>query len=187
MDYKLLIKNRRSIRNFTNQTIDPKILDEILHETCMAPSSSNTQPWRFIVITDPKIMEKISDESKKNLVQQIENNPNTSLKKYEDILRNSSYNVFYNAPCLILIVGQNNYPSFDQDCTLAAAYLMLAATEKNLGSCWIGLGEAIIDQALRKEIGLPDDYQVIAPIIVGYPTKIPSMGSRNEPIILKYI
>lgn len=185
MDYKMLLKQRRSIRDFADQAVNPKDLEAILQETCMAPSASNRQPWRFIIIQDQSLMKKLSDESKKNLIHVIEKNPSSPTKTYEGILRNPSFNVFYNAPCLIMIVGEDDYHHFYQDCSLAAAYMMFAATERNLGTCWIGLGEMIEDPALRKEIGLPEGYKIVAPIIIGYPTKLPSASSRKSPEILK--
>lgn len=182
MEYGALIKNRRSIRNFLEKKVDRKIINEILHDTCMAPSASNTQPWRFIVIQDSTIIKKLSDESKKNLVHEIE----TGLDQpYLKRLQNPNFNVYYNAPCLIFIAGNENQPYFYEDCSLAAAYLMFAATERGLGTCWIGLGDRIEDPELRKEIGLPEDYKIVAPIILGYPKQIPPIPDRNQPVILK--
>jgi len=187
MEYNTLIKNRRSIRSFTKEKVSPDILTEILQETCMAPSASNGQPWNFIVITDQTIIKKLSDESKKNLVKIIENDPNSSIKQYESFLRNPNSNVFYDAPCLVYIVGQNNHYHFPHDCSLAAAYFMFAATARNLGTCWIGLGEDIVDEKLKMEIGLPNDYQIAAAIIIGHPRKIPSIAPRDKPKVLKII
>ena len=71
------------------------------------------------------------------------------------------------------------------DCALAASYFMLAAAAKDLGTCWIALGSVIQDPGIRREIGMPEDYQIIAPIIVGYPMSVPEKPVRNEPQILK--
>ncbi|GAG33783.1 unnamed protein product, partial [marine sediment metagenome] len=73
------------------------------------------------------------------------------------------------------------------DCTSAVNYLMFAATARDLGTCWIGHGQAIKNQALKKEIGSPEGYQVAAAVIIGYPTSIPKPPKRNEPIIIKSI
>lgn len=183
--YKDLLKNRRSIRDFKDEKISASLLQEILQETCMAPSASNQQPWRFVVTHDQALMKKLSDESKKNLVHEIEADPEeTNLRRYEKTLRDPEFNVFYNAPCLVIICGENTYWHFVQDCTLAAAYFMSAATAHGLGTCWIGLGEYIKSSALRKAINLPENYQIVAPIIIGYPKKIPAISSREKPIIL---
>ena len=85
------------------------------------------------------------------------------------------------------IESQNNYPFFMGDCACAATYLMFAATARGLGTCWIGHAHNIEDAALRKEIGLSDNHQVAAAIIIGYPKSIPTSYTRNKPIILKAI
>jgi len=183
--YEELLKNRRSIRDYQDEKISSGVLQEILNDTCQAPSANNQQPWEFIVIQNHKLMGKISDESKKNFLREIEANPSSRFKKYEQMFRGRS-SVFYNAPCLVIIAGKNESEFFQRDCALAAAYFMFAATAKNLGTCWIGLGEKIEDPALKKEIGLPQDREIGATLIIGYPQKIPAMSSR-QPNILKII
>ncbi len=65
MNYELLISNRRSIRKFTDRKVSQEILNDILRETCMAPNSSNGQPWHFIIVNDTATIELLSEESKK--------------------------------------------------------------------------------------------------------------------------
>jgi nitroreductase len=64
---------------------------------------------------------------------------------------------------------------------------MFAATSRGLGTCWIGLGREIRDPELLATIGVPDGFRIIAPIIVGYPRRIPPAPPRKEPEILKII
>ncbi len=73
------------------------------------------------------------------------------------------------------------------DCALAAAYLMLAAAARGLGTCWINLGSYIEDAAMRPELGLDNQTQIVAPIILGYPKQVPAMPKRNPPRILAVI
>lgn len=189
--YSDLLKNRRSIRKFTAEPVSMTELEEIIQETCIAPSATNAQPWRFIIIQDQAVMKKISDESKKNLVELLKNIPDTdpdaALKSYVGMLSNPKFNVFYNAPCLVLIVSNHTTNHVQYDLGLAAAYFMFAATSRNLGTCWIGLGDQIKDPTLRAEIGLADDYTKIVPLIIGHPMNIPPMSERAKPIILKKI
>ena len=132
-------------------------------------------------------MKRISDESKRCALEIIAKHPDSPYCRFKETFANTDYNIFYNAPVLILIVGENNYPFFHVDCTCAANYLMFAATARNLGTCWIGHAHNIEDLTLRKEIGVPADYDIAAAIILGYPKSIPKPSARNELIILKSI
>lgn len=185
MDYKDLLKNRRSVRSFTAKKVPLKILHEIIQDTCLAPSACNGQLWRFIIIQDVILMKKLSDESKKNGLIELKNNPNSLYKRFENLFKNPDSNLFYDATSLVFICGIKGLHT-RENCSLAAAYFMLAATERELAICWIGLADKIIDPNLSKEIGLSDDLEIVAPIIIGYPTKIPGVPKRT-PIILKEV
>jgi nitroreductase len=185
MDYNELLKCRRSVRDYEEKMIPEGMVHEILREACLAPSACNKQPWRFIIIEDADLIKRLSDESKSNLLREIEGDPDGPLKRFEGALKKTDFNVFYNAPCLVIVVGENNYLNFRDDCSLFTSYFMLGATNKGLATCWIGLGASIIEKTLREEIGLPDGYEVVAPIIVGYPKNIPDASKRQDPIILK--
>jgi nitroreductase len=187
MDYRELLRVRRSIREFEDKDVPLPLIQEIIADGCEAPNGGNRQPWAFIVITDKDLMKRCSDESKKNILQEIERNPTSPVAGYKTILQDKRFNVFYNAPCLIYIAGLRDVHSSPVDCTLAASYLMLSAADRGLGTCWIYLGSVIQDQALLKEICLPDDYKIIAPIILGYPVKIPNRTPRDKPKIFKVI
>lgn len=124
LNYDELLLARHSVRDFQPKQISPEILQAILQDTCKAPSASNKQPWKFIVIQDRDIIKQLSDDSKRNLVTAIELDPNCGAKPYEKMLRDPNVNVFYNAPCLILIAAQTGPGYYHYDCTLAAAYLV---------------------------------------------------------------
>jgi nitroreductase len=187
MDYSELLKNRRSIRDFTEEQVPTELVMELIQESCLAPSAGHGQPWEFIVVQDNELIRKISDESKHNFLDEVEANPDSLFKQYEQVLRNDKFNVFYNAPCLVLIVGSRKVRSLAVDCSLAAAYLMFAATSRGLGSCWVDLGGNIKSKQLLQDLGLPEGHAVVAPVIVGYPKQIPEIRKRNAPKILKII
>ena len=187
MDYLELIKNRRSVRDFKDQPVSIDILKEIIKESTLAPSSGNSQPWRFVIVNNKEMIKRISDESKKNILERIKENPEDELKKYESGLKNENFNVFYNAPALVIIAGPNSHKLLSVDCALFAAYLMNAATVRGLGTCWINLGSDIRDRALLEELGMPADIKIVAPVVVGYPVTIPPAALREKPVILKII
>jgi nitroreductase len=187
MDFFELLVKRRSIRGFLEKAVSPDTVMEIIKDSCLAPSAGNDQPWRFIVVNDKGLIKKLSYESKKNLLADFAKDPDSPVKRYVKILQDPAYNVYYNAPCLVFIVGPKEHRSLHVDCALAAAYFMFSATARGLGTCWIGLGANIRDSELIEEIGLPEGHIIVAPIIVGYPKSIPSQIYRKDPRILKII
>jgi nitroreductase len=186
-DFSELLMKRRSIRHFEETEVPSGLIREIVKDSCLAPSSGNGQPWRFIIVNNKEWIRKLSHESKKNILLYLEKNPDAHSKKYETALRNEDFNVFYNAPCLVYIVGPKNIQSVYVDCTLAACYFMFSAASRGLGTCWVGLGSNIRDPEMLKAIGMPEDCQIVAPIIVGYPKRIPAPPARNKPKILKIV
>ena len=57
------IFNRRSIRKFTTDAVEPEKIDRILRAAMQAPSAANQQPWEFIVVEDKENLKKLSDVS----------------------------------------------------------------------------------------------------------------------------
>lgn len=187
MEFQELLKNRRSIRDYEEKEVPLGTVTDIIRESCLAPSAGNGQPWRFVIINRKETMKRLSDESKKNLLSDITQNPDSPAKKYEDILRNEEFNVFYNAPCLVYVIGPKDQRLLDVDCSLFACYFMLAAAARGLGTCWIGLATNVRNAELMREIGIPKDFRIVAPIIIGYPKSIPEPSDRNAPRILKVV
>ncbi len=186
-DFSRLLELRRSIRDYQDTPVPTDLVTELLEKAALAPSSGNNQPWKFIIIGDRDLIRRLSDESKKNLVSDIQKNPEHPSRRYEAVLTNPDFNTFFNAPCLVIIAGPSDLYSTRVDCALFAAYFMLAAADRGLGSCWINLGSHIRDPKLKGEIGLPDDHMIVAPIILGWPRAIPPAPGRKPLQILKII
>lgn len=187
MTYKELLTNRRSIRNYLDTPVSNELVLELIKESTLAPSARNEQPWKFIIVNDKAMMKRISDESKKNILARIAANPDDYAKKYQGMLENEAVNVFYNAPCLVMILGQSQLKNLHVDCALAASYFMFAATSRGLGTCWVNLGKEIQDRNMINELGIPADHTIVAPLILGYPEGIPSVPKRSDPDVLKII
>ena len=187
MTFDELLQNRRSIRDFEDKAVPRDMIEDIIRDSIQAPSATNRQPWLFSIIHNKDLMQRISDASKHAILNDIEKDPSHSMKDYEDILSMEDFNVFFNAPCLVCIVGPQEEPLMEADCALAACYFMFSATARGLGTCWIGLGAELREQALRLQLGIPDGHRIYAPIIIGYPREIPSLPERNPPRILKVI
>jgi nitroreductase len=187
MTFAELLKSRRSIRDFQDKEVPLKIVEEILQESTFAPSASNGQPCRFSIVNCKNTIKALSDESKENLLEDYAKNKTSLNPAYVDVLKDANFNVFYNAPCVIFIIGSSSVRSLDVDCALAASYMMFSAVERGLGTCWINLGSQIRDPQLKAVLGIPDGCRIVAPIIIGYPKAIPAASERHIPQILRVI
>jgi len=183
MNFSEILINRRSIRNYQDKPVPSDMIQSIINDSILAPSAGNEQPWKFIVVSNREMIERISVESKKNMLERIASNPDDYAKKYEKMLQNEAFHIFYHAPCVIFILGDVSVKNLYVDCALAACYLMISATSKGLGTCWVNFGTEIYDPNLCDELGIPENLKIVAPIALGYPAKIPGIPHRREPQI----
>ena len=99
----------------------------------------------------------------------------------------SAFNIFYDASTLIVIGVAERGTYADADCWLAAANLMLAATEAGLGTCPIGFAIPVLNAPeVKKEIGLPPAGVAVAPVLVGYATTPPPPVPRAAARIVSW-
>lgn len=171
------INNRRSIRKYKDTAISEKIIKQIIEAGRHAPSSHNSQPWRFIVITDRKVIKELSDMMKRwykrLLVFEHFVVFNKGLKNLFEVVKKRVSNdkdlFFYDAPLLILICAEPKGFAM-VDCACAAQNMMLAARSLSIGSCWIGFADrAFSSKKLRDKAGVPKGLKVMASIVFGYP------------------
>lgn len=183
-----IIKTRRSIRNYKEDPVSDEDIKFLIDCARYAPSGMNMQPWSFLVIQNKDMIQKLSESGKKAmipLVGQIVNNPNKA-PGFISFLKTKGTSLFHNATLLVIILGNKKSVTADWDCAMAAQNMMLAAHSRGIGSCWIGLVmPALMDEKILKELGAPQGYKAVAPLIFGYPqgktaTTIPE---RREPEI----
>ncbi len=180
------LRTRRSIRKYKGDQIPDQTLRELLELAAWAPSGMNSQPWVFAVVQDREYMRRLSEEAKAFMLTRLKDFP--QLERYRGIMTNPDFNVFYNAPTLVLIYGDTKALTFRYDCSMAALNLMLAAWDRGIGSCWIGFATATCDSpAVKEKLSVPAAHQAVAPIILGYPQAVPSRGKRNRPRIVSWL
>jgi nitroreductase len=182
MDLKEAIYTRRSVRDFTTDPIDEKVLTELIDAAIQAPSAVNQQPCSFCVVRDKTVLAKISREAKAHMLQ---SSPIALMSHhFQEILNDPNFDIFYRAPALVIISTVSQIPWAIEDCALAAENLMLAARGIGLGTCWIGFAQAWLGTSEGKAaIKLPATYVPVAPIIVGHPRSSPPPVPRKEPEI----
>ncbi len=179
-----IIKTRRCVREYKEDQIPDEDIKFLIDCARYAPSGFNMQPWSFLVIKNKDVMRKISEHGKKSMIPMLEPMKDVSSKARDFLvfLKTKGTDMLYNAPLLIIILGNKNAPTVDYDCSMAAQTMMLAAHSKGIGSCWIGgVQPALMDEEFLKELGAPDGYKVVAPLIFGYPKGKTEMPDKIEP------
>jgi nitroreductase len=103
------------------------------------------------------------------------------------MLEDPEFNVFYNAGTLIIICARNSNSGAAEDCSLAAENLMLAAVDLGLATCPIGFARPLLNEAsVKRELNIPDAYDVVFPVILGYSASEVPAVPRREPEILTW-
>ncbi len=182
-----IIRTRRSCRDFTDDILSRERIGELINDSVWVPSGSNNQPWRFVVITDKVLMKRYSDAAKKDWVLNLATNPH--MRQYEKHLRDPDYNIFYNAPVLIIVYGNSESYWYVYDCSMVAYNLHLLAEESGLGCCWIGEAHNIFSEPdIKSELGVPESYRLVAPVIIGRPAKPkPASVNPRKPFDITYV
>ncbi|MDK2916238.1 MAG: hypothetical protein PWR25_795 [Euryarchaeota archaeon] len=179
-----VIRERRSVRNYTDRELPDEALRAIIAAGIQAPTALGLQPWQFVIVKDRALMRRASDYCKPILIEKIEEEGKSGTEEFLAALKNPEFNIFYNAPVLILVLGAREAVSSFLDCALCAENMMLAAWALGIGSCWIG-SAALIQQNpdLLAALKVPDNHQIVAPLIFGYPATLSPKPVRREPRI----
>lgn len=151
-----ILFSRRSIRQFTPEPLDRDTLILLLKAAMSAPTACNSQPWEFIVITEPEMLAHI---------------------------REKFLFARYNAPAAIVVCGNvgiaNNSAArahWVQDCSAATENILIAAAGMNLGAVWIGVYPYPSKiKPLSQALGIPENVVPLSMVLVGHPAE------RKEP------
>ena len=168
MDLMDALRGRRTIRDYTAETVAPTLVSELIDAAILAPSAMNLQPWAFAVIEGAERLAGLSARAKRAMLATLPDDP--ALAKLRGHLEDPSFQMFYHAPVLLVVCATSDEAQAKEDACLAAQNLMLAAHGRGLGTGWIGLARSWLDGAeVKAELGIPADWSVVAPLIVGHP------------------
>jgi nitroreductase len=156
---------RESVRNYEpNRPVPGKILERILNAGRLAPSACNYQPWKFLVISSPELLEKVR----------------------------ACYNRdwFKDAPHILVIVGLRNeawnrsydgYNSIETDVAIALTHIILAAENEGVGTCWI---EAYNPVMLKEALNVNDNQLIfgITPLVYPKPGFKKGLNKERKPL-----
>jgi nitroreductase len=161
-------------------------LDALLKLAVQAPNGMNAQPWAFGVIQSKERLRAFSDRAKAYLVEHIAEFP--MLERYRSLFTNPETNLFHNAPAAIIVFATPNGATPENDCTMAAHTIMLAAADMGLGTCWVGFFTFLLMQPeVKRELGIPEEYRPVAPIAIGYPAKPMPPAERSAPEMVFWV
>ncbi len=180
---------RRAVRDYKPQDVPDDIIRELIKAGTYAPSAMNRQPWRFVVVKDSSVIARLSERAKKLSLDNLRGREDPRVASLATALKMPGFNVFYNAPLLILIFATPDAMAPECECALAAENMMLAGRSLGIGSCFIGLALALgSDPATLEDLKVPGGHRLVAPLIFGYPVKdIQTAPPRKEDVILNWI
>lgn len=136
------IKTRRTVRNFKPDPIPEDIVYRIMEAARWSPSSSNSQPWHFVVISDDNI-----------------------LKSLGGIATQGPF--IANAPLAIAVVMENAFrPGLDAGRAIQQMELM--AWSEGLGTCFVGFREVEQQEKVKELLGIPSELELITVLPFGY-------------------
>lgn len=183
MDLMEAIYSRRSVRSYTDRPVEKPVVESLLQAAVQAPSALNEQPWAFAVIQDRKLLARYSTRVKAHVLKRLK--PESPQYSHREELANPDYNVFYDAGTLIIVCAKPEGVHAEEDCSLAAQNLMLAAHATGLGTCPIGFAQPWLNLTRTKRtLAIPLNYTVVFPVIVGYPKGDQPPVARRAPEIV---
>jgi len=142
------IKKRQSVRSYQHKEIPEEILQEVLEAGRLAPSACNNQPWKFIVVRDKNLKERLISACKNQKF----------VGEASVIIVGCAINPSYK-------MGNGEY-SYTIDLAIALDHMSLQAAALGLGTCWIG---AFYQDEVKEVLKVPEDISVVALMPLGFP------------------
>ena len=166
-----LIRQRRSIRKFTDQEIEAEKIELLKEAALRPPSSMGHNPWEFVFVTDKQLLAKLAEAK-----------PHGS-----GFLAGARLGI-------VVCVDPEKSGVWIEDASIATIYLHLAAASMGLGSCWIQIRERMHDDTqsagayIAEVLNIPPNLKVTTMVGIGYPAEQKAPHKRdalqNEKIFL---
>ena len=183
------IYTRRSIRNYTDETISQNIIEQIIDAGRVAPSAKNRQPWKYLVYRGEE-KDKLLGIMKKGIDQE-EINPRLPLSGHGLPDARNTLRIMETAPVVILVLNTNGKSPFVQldvdnrftemndllSIGASIENMLLKAEKLDIGTLWIG-NTCFAYQELAAYIGTTDE--LVGAVALGYKAEYPSMRPRKK-------
>lgn len=182
MDFFEVVRRRRSIRRFSADPVREEDLRLMLEAARLSPSAGNLQPWRFIVIRDEKLKEKLKDVVEASFAGQVEVAEEKQKRRLEQLHFYTTF--FAQAPVVIAVATYPLSPELPyqpelQSVGAAIAHLLLAATDLGYGGCWATLPLDFARQELEALLEIKSPWFLAALVAVGVPAEAPPPRPRK--------
>ncbi len=194
MDVKEAIKKRRSIRRFKPDPIPEEKIRLLLESARLAPSGTNTQPWRFIIVKDNDTKKKLQEAAHNQ--RHVKSAPViivccADLKAFKEFpervdeliesgaLPERTREVFipYLKKGMGTVTKDALMVAAAANVAIAVEHIVLQAVEIGLGTCWVRWYE---DDKVKEILDIPEHVEVMALLPVGVPDEEPSQRPRQE-------
>jgi coenzyme F420-0:L-glutamate ligase/coenzyme F420-1:gamma-L-glutamate ligase len=184
-----IIKNRRSVKEYSSEKVSNEVLFRILEAGRWAPSAHNAQPWRFIAIQDPATKQRLAKAMASRWDRDM--SKNGVPKGQRESLLKASVERFENAPIIIACLTMEDMDKYPDERRKKVEYVMavqsvaaaienmlLAAHDEELGSCWF-CAPLLCQDVVRKILKIPQHVDPQALITLGYPAYKPNPPPRK--------
>ncbi len=158
------VLSRRSTRAYTAEQIEEQKLQTILECAFNAPSARNAQPWFLSVVQDKQLLTAF----KKRFLELV----GEKREKFPHIAPEGHYDIFYGAPTVVFVFGDQTKPWHPYDCSFLGQNITLAAESMGIGSCIVGLVKTLFDDPnsrdLIRQLKAPAAFTPLFAVILGY-------------------
>ncbi len=157
MDFSELIQIRQSVRAYQNRPVEREKLETLIESVRLAPSASNSQPWKLIIVDDPEIKDQVARATFSALISFNRFAPQAPVLAVLTIER----------PKLVTQIGARlKDREFSLiDIGIAAEHFCLQAAELGLGTCMLGWFD---ETAIHKVLAIPEKIRIGLVITLGY-------------------
>jgi nitroreductase len=157
MNFHELVRNRQSVRRYSPKPIENELVLKCLEAGRLAPSASNSQPWHFIIINEPELLNKVAEATTNKGL------PINNFAKQAPVL---IVIVIERPPFITRMAGNIKNKDFEwTDLGIAAEHFCLQATELGLGTCMIGWFD---EKKIIELLSVPKNKRVGLVITLGY-------------------
>ncbi len=169
--------NRKTARRFKTDPINEEDIKYILETAIQAPSGSNTQPWRFIIVTDPDEKQRIREAAEKGEQAFYESISEERKKRYNAMGLSPAKPMLTQAPVLIVVLGDTTAPNFKPSVWVSIAFAILAVEDRGLATVTYTPSDPVL---VTEAVMAPDNFLVESILPLGYSNDPKKKGDRKS-------